>query len=269
MPVKNVNTERHTGEPLSVFITTFNSGRTLARCLDSVAWASDIVVLDSFSEDDTLDIAGRYPQCRIEQAPFAGYGPQKQAALELTRHRWVLLLDADEALTQVAQRRIRALLDSGPRANGYRLPRIEQMFWRMQSQASRLNTYLRLFDKSRGRISDMPVHAAPEVDPPVEQLDAPFLHFGETDIHTKVDKVNHYSTGLVEDKAGRGQGLVRVRMLVYPPFAFFRSYLFKRQFINGWAGFIASVVTAFYAFLKYAKLYEQRQGGERVDDPSE
>ncbi|MDJ0654527.1 MAG: glycosyltransferase family 2 protein [Xanthomonadales bacterium] len=264
-----MNAERDTGEPLSVFITTYNNGGTLARCLDSVAWASDIVVLDSFSKDDTLDIARRYDQCRVEQATFAGYGPQKQAALELTRHRWVLLLDADEALTARAQERIQALLHTGPQANGYRLPRIEQMFWRMQSESSRLNTFLRLFDKRHGRISDMPVHAAPEVEAPVEELDAPFLHFGEVDIHTKVDKINHYSTGLVEDKARRRQGLVRTRMLLYPPFAFLRSYLFKRQFVNGWAGFIASVVTAFYAFLKYAKLYEQRQDGDRGEDQSE
>ncbi len=244
--------------PLSVFVTTYNNARTLKRCLQSVAWADEIVVLDSFSDDETPAIAREFAS-RFEQRPFAGYGPQKQAALELTAHRWVLLLDADEALTTQAQAAIRELLERGPTAAGYRLPRVEQMFWQMQHPRSRLNTFLRLFDKERGRISSMPVHAAPEVDGPVEDLDAPFHHSGETDIHTKVDKINHYSSGLVADKLERGQGFERTRMLVYPPFAFLRAYLLKRQFLNGWAGFIASVTGAFYVFLKYAKLFEHRR----------
>ncbi len=247
--------------PLSVFITTYNNARTLERCLDSVAWADEIVVLDSFSDDDTVAIARRF-DCRLEQQPFAGYGPQKQAALELTSHPWVLLLDADEALSKRAQRAIRALLAHGPAAAGYRLPRVEQMFWQMQHEGSRLNRFLRLFDKRRGRISQMPVHAAPEVQGPIEDLEAPFFHYGEVDIQTKVDKINHYSSGLVADKLARGQRFARLRMLFYPPFAFVRAYFFKRQFLNGWAGFIASVTGAFYVFLKYAKLFEQRRREE-------
>ncbi len=244
--------------PLSVFITTYNNDRTLERCLKSVAWADEIVVLDSFSDDDTVAIARRY-DCRVSQQAFAGYGPQKQAALELTSHRWVLLLDADEALSTRAQAAIKELLERGPTAAGYRLPRIEQMFWQMQHPGSRLNRFLRLFDQRRGHISTMPVHAAPQVEGPVEDLDAPFYHYGEIDIHTKVDKINHYSSGLVADKLERGQGFERTRMLVYPPFAFLRAYLLKRQFLNGWAGFIASVTGAFYVFLKYAKLFEHRR----------
>ena len=250
---------------LSVFITTLNNDRTLRRCLQSVSFADQILLLDSFSEDQTLAIAAEF-NCRIEQQAFAGYGPQKQAALDLTAHRWVLLLDADEALTENAQVQIRELLAGNPDAAGYRLPRIEQMFWRMQSPASRLNYFLRLFDKTRGHIGDMPVHAGPVVDGPVKKLEAPFCHFGEIDIHTKVEKINAYSTGLVADKVARNQSGERWRMIFYPPFAFVRSYFFKRQFINGWAGFISAVSGAFYVFLKYAKLFEYRQFGRNGQD---
>jgi glycosyltransferase involved in cell wall biosynthesis len=243
---------------LSVFITTFNNDRTLRACLQSVSFAEQIVVLDSFSNDQTLAIAAEF-NCRIEQQVFAGYGPQKQAALDLTEHRWVFLLDADEALSEEAQLRIHELLAGNPEAAGYRLPRIEQMFWRMQSPASRLNYFLRLFDKTRGHISDMPVHAAPVVAGPVKKLKAAFYHFGEVDIHTKVGKMNDYSTGLVDDKVSRNQTGSRWRMMLYPPFFFVRSYLFKRQFVNGWAGFISAVCGSFYVFLKYAKLYEYRR----------
>ncbi len=91
--------------PLSVFITTLNNAATLPRLLESVNFADEIVVLDSYSEDETETIA-RTAGCRFHQAEFAGYGPQKQAALELTSHRWVLLMDADEALTGKARERI-------------------------------------------------------------------------------------------------------------------------------------------------------------------
>lgn len=254
------------GQPLSVFVTTFNNARTLERCLASVDFADEIVVLDSFSSDESPDIARRHG-ARTKQAQFAGYGPQKQAALELTRHRWVLLLDADEYLTEEARQAVQALMRKGPEADGYRLPRIEQMFWRLQSRRSRLNDFLRLFDKTRGHFSSMPVHAAPQVAGRVERLEAPIVHLGEVDIHTKVDKINHYSTGLVQDKLDRQQRFVRTRMLLYPPFSFLRAFVFKRQFLNGWAGFIASVTGAFYAFLKYAKLYEARQGQRPDDEP--
>lgn len=245
-------------QPLSAFVTTFNNAATLDACLASVAWADEIVVLDSYSDDDTLDIARRHG-CRIFQQEFRGYGPQKQDALGHTSHRWVLLLDADEALTEAAQQRIRALLAAGPTAQGYALPRVEQMFWRIAHSGTRMNYYLRLFDKTRGHVSDMPVHAAPEVDGRVEKLDAPFIHYGEPDIHTKVAKINSYSTGLVEDKQARGRSASPWIMVFYPPLFFLRVYIFKRNFMNGWAGFIASVVSAFYAFLKYAKLYEAQR----------
>lgn len=254
--------------PLSVFVTTRNNARTLRTCLASVqGLATEIVVLDSYSDDETVAIAESFG-CRVEQQPFAGYGPQKQAALDLTRHDWVLLLDADEALTERARVAIGELLQGGPQADGYRLPRIEQMFWQMQSERSRLNDFLRLFDKRKGHLSNMPVHAAPQVQGRVDRLDAPLLHFGEVDIHTKVDKINAYSTGLVADKAARGQRYTRSRMLLYPWWFFVRGYFFKRQFVNGWAGFISSVIGAFYVFLKYAKLWAIRRSAITPQPPA-
>ncbi|MDD5364045.1 MAG: glycosyltransferase family 2 protein [Gallionellaceae bacterium] len=256
-------------EPLSAFITTYNNASTLPACLESVKWADEIVVLDSFSTDATAEIAARYG-CRFFQHSFLGYGPQKQMAMEHTRHRWVLLLDADEMLTPELAEEIRALMATGPVADGYTLPRQEQMFWRMASTRTRLNHFLRLFDKTRGHVSDMPIHAAPKVDGKVLPLKHPFYHFGETSVHVKVDKINGYSSGLVVDKQARGKRANPWIMLVYPPLFFIRIYFFKRNFLNGWAGFIGSVVMAFYAFLKYAKLYEAAQfkrHGDRLMPP--
>ena len=243
---------------LTAFVTTFNNGRTLDACLASVAFADEIVVLDSFSSDETLDIARRHGAL-VHQHEFMGYGPQKQMALEHTSHDWVLLLDADEALSPALGEEIRALLERGPDADGYTIARLEQQYWRMCRPTVRLNRYLRLFDRRKGHISDMPVHAAPTVEGRIGRLAAPFYHFGETDIHTKVDKLHHYSTGLVRDKVEKGRRPSPLILVNYPPLYFVRSYVFKRGFMNGWIGFISPVILSFYVFLKYAKLYEHYQ----------
>jgi glycosyltransferase involved in cell wall biosynthesis len=250
-------------EPLSVVVTTLDNAATLARCLAGVAWADEIVVLDSGSADATLQIAQAYG-ARIFTQPFAGYSAQKQAAIDRATHDWVLLLDADEALGAGARAAIEQALDH-PAVAGYRLPRREQMFWTFQHRASWTNTHLRLIDRRRCRMNDVPVHAAPDTDGATRVLrGADFVHYGEPDIATKVDKINAYSSGLVADKLRRRQRFLGVRMLFYPPVFFVRQYVFKRYFLNGWAGFISAATGAFYVFLKYAKVYEARRR-RRVD----
>ena len=242
-------------EKLSVFITTFNGARTLGACLESVKWADDIVVLDSYSSDDTLEVAERFG-ARIFQHEFLGFGPQKQLALDKTRHNWALLLDQDEMASPELSAEIRELLRRDPDAAGYQIARSEQLFWQMNQPGVRLNYHLRLLDKRRGGMSDMPVHADPEVEGPVKRLKSVFYHFGEVDIHAKVDRINNYSTGLVADKLAHGRRANPWVLLFYPPFVFLQQYIFKRAFLNGWAGFIGSVVMSFYAFMRHAKLYE-------------
>ncbi|MBT6275929.1 MAG: glycosyltransferase family 2 protein [Chromatiales bacterium] len=246
-------------EKLSVFVTTFNNARTLRECLQSVAFADELVVLDSHSSDDSEAIA-RAAGATFIQHEFLGYGRQKQLALEHTSHRWVLFLDADEVVSSTLADELRALRDSdfhGEQFNGYAIARNEQVFWRMSAKATRKNYYIRLFKRDCAGFSEMPVHATVEVSGAIGRLREPFFHFGETDIHTKVEKINGYSTGLVRDKLAKKRVSSPWIMVVYPPLFFLRSYLFKRGFCNGWAGFIASVVGSFYVFLKYAKVYEQ------------
>lgn len=253
-------------EPLSVVVTTLDNAATLERCLAGVGFAEDLVVLDSGSRDGTLEIAARFG-ARVFHEPFKGYAAQKQSAIDKAAHDWVLLLDADEALSDGASVPIEQALHQ-PQVAGYRLPRREQMFWTLQHRWSWTNTHLRLFDRRHGRMNAVPIHAAPEVDGPVRTLrDAVLLHFGEPDIATKVDKINAYSSGLVGDKLRRGKRWLGLRMVCYPPVFFLRQYLVKRYFLNGWAGFISAATGAFYVFLKYAKVYEARRGGSRSGKP--
>ncbi len=241
--------------PFSAVVTTFNNAETLRSCLESVRLADEIVVLDSFSTDQTCEIAAEY-SARCIKHEFLGYSRQKQIVIDAASHDWVLLLDADEALTPELQKEIQTLMATGPDADGYAIPRIEQLFWRMTHPKSRMNHFLRLFDRRKGGMNDVPVHAAPEVHGHVEKTTAGFFHFGEPDIHTKVDKLNSYSSGLVTYKAKRKKSVSPWTCLLYPPLVFLKSFVFKRNYRNGWAGVIGSVCMAFYAFLKYAKLYE-------------
>ncbi len=244
-------------EPLSLVVTTLDSAATLERCLASAAFADEIVVLDSGSRDATAALARRFG-ARWHVQPFAGYGPQKQAAVDLASHDWVLLLDADEYLTEAARVAIeRALV--APTVAGFTLPRRELVFWRLQHAASHHNAMLRLFDRRRGRLSDDGIHAQPVVDGPVGRIDEPFVHLGEPDIATKVAKINRYSDAVAAAKAARGVRAPWLRMLLQPPFAFFKSYVLRRRFLSGSAGLIGSVLDAVYVFLKYAKVVERRQ----------
>jgi glycosyltransferase involved in cell wall biosynthesis len=249
-------------EPLSVVVITYNNADTLDRCLAEVDWAEEIVVLDSGSDDATVAIARRHG-ARVAVHPFDDYGPQKQRAIDMASHDWILNLDADEILSPGTRAVIEQAL-AAPRHAGYRLPRRERMFWTVQHRLSWRNGHLRLFDRRRGRMNAVPVHAAVEVDGPVRTLwRADFVNDGDGDIATRVEKINRYSSGMVAHKLDRRQRFTGLRMVVYPPVFFLRQYVGKRYFLNGWAGFIASATGAFYAFLKYAKLHEARAARRR------
>lgn len=244
-------------EPLSVVVTCCNSAATLDACLASVCWADECLVLDSGSTDASLAIAAHYGAA-IHHRAFAGYARQKQAAVDLARHDWVLLLDSDEALPAAAEAPVRAALASG-RACGYRLRRREWILWRWQSPHSRLNHYVRLFDRRHGRLSDHQVHEGVQVQGRVLDLDLILDHHGEPAIEQRVDKANRYSSLQRADLQTRAVGGLRWRMLVYSGVAFLRYFLWRGHYREGWAGYISARIHAFYAFLKYAKLYEARR----------
>lgn len=241
--------------PLSAVVTCFNSASTLGDCLGSLDFCDELVVLDSGSTDASHDIARRHG-ARLFVEPFRGYAAQKQAAIDRAGHDWILLLDSDEWLAPGSAPIIRAALASGDCA-GYAVRRREWLFWRWQHPHSRHNRYVRLFDRRRARMSTHAVHETVHCDGGVATLPVLLLHRGDVDLASRIDKANRYSSLQQADFERKPRRWLRLRMLFYPSVAFVRYYLLRGHWREGWAGYLAARVHAFYAFAKYAKAYEQ------------
>ena len=244
---------------ISVVITTFNAEKTIQTCLDSVVWADEVIVLDSYSDDGTLEILSNYPDVKLFQQEFKGYAQQKQDVIDRADHDWVLLLDADECLTPKAMKKIQQWQNKQPKADAYNMPRIEWVFWHWAHPWVKRNEFIRLFRKSKSHMSRDLVHESIQVDGVVKRLYAPFKHYGETSIQVKLDKINRYSELSAQQKFERGKRCTPMRLFFYPVFYFFRQYFIKRQIFNGVAGVVNATLNSYYAYLKYAKLYELQQ----------
>lgn len=244
---------------ISVVITTFNAEKTIKTCLDSVIWADEVIVLDSYSDDGTLEILSNYPDVKLFQQEFKGYARQKQDVIDRAGHDWVLLLDADECLTPKAMKKIQQWQNKQPKADAYNMPRIEWVFWHWAHPWVKRNEFIRLFRKSKSHMSRDLVHESIQVDGVAKRLYAPFKHYGETSIQVKLDKINRYSELSAQQKFERGKRCTPMRLFFYPVFYFFRQYFIKRQIFNGVAGVVNATLNSYYAYLKYAKLYELQQ----------
>ncbi|TDR19591.1 glycosyltransferase family 2 protein [Marinicella litoralis] len=244
---------------VSAVVTCFNSEKTIEKCIQSLSWADEIVVLDSFSEDNTIEIVKQQEKVVLKQQSFKGFSQQKQDAIDLSSHDWVMLLDADECLLPKSIKRIKRWKKTAAKADAYNLPRIEWVFWHWAHPWVKRNEFIRLFDKRKSHMSQDLVHESIIVDGRVKKMYAPFKHYGETSIKVKLDKINRYSALAAQQKYDRGKRCSPVRLFLYPIFYFFRQYLIKRQIFNGVAGVINATLNSYYAYLKYAKLYELQQ----------
>ncbi len=242
---------------LTGVVTTFNSADTLTRCLASLkAVCSEIVVLDSGSTDRTREIAVAFG-ARFEVQAFAGYSAQKAAAISLATTDWIVLLDSDEALDAIAQDAICAALAKKTPAAGFRLARRELIFWCYQHKLSKHNRFLRVFDRRKARMSAHIVHESVLVTGEIMELAGCIIHESDRSIEQKLSKLNQYSSLAARAKRPGSSLAGAFRLTLYPIWYFFRAYVLRRQFLNGWAGYINSVELAHYAFLKYAKTLER------------
>ena len=252
--------------PLSVAIITKNEAANLPGCLRSVAFARQIVVVDSGSDDGTLEIARGFG-CEVYSVPWKGFGAQKQAAIDRCREPWVLVLDADERIPPETQAAIRGVVSAGGEAaQGYSFPRKNffQGRWirRMGWWPDRIT---RLFRRGMGRMTDVPVHEAVEVDGRVVPLESPIEHFTESRLSEILKKIDRYSTLAAEEAFREGRRSSVWGALARAELTFIQNYVLRLGFLDGSQGLVLSVTDAVNKFFKYAKLSElnrQKEGSE-------
>ena len=240
---------------LSVVIICFNEEAMLDKCLSAVQWADEIVVLDSFSEDRTLEIARRYTT-QVFQNEWKGYAKQRTLALSHASHPWILSLDADEVVSPELAREIRSVLAREPDLAGYWVPRMTYYLGRFLRHCWYPDFKIRLFQKARGRWSGHEVHEEILLEGPAGKLKSPLLHYSFPSVHDHLKTIQQYTSLGAGSLARSGRSFSLGRLLGSPFFMFLQQYIAKRGFLDGIPGLVASVLSAFHEFVKYAKLYE-------------
>ena len=240
---------------LSVIVITLNEAAHIGACLDSVAFADEIVVLDSGSADGTRDIA-RAHGARVELSPdWPGFGPQKNRALDLATGEWVLSLDADERVPPELAEEIRRVL-AQPAADGYRIARLSSFCGRwMRHSGWWPDHVLRLFRRGAGRFTEDAVHEHVEVRGRVQTLSGHLLHHPYASLEVFVDKINRYSTEAALKAHASGRRTTVLGPFGHGLWTFLRHYLFRRGFLDGWQGLVLAGMAATGSFYRYAKLF--------------
>lgn len=243
-------------QPLSVTLITLNEERNIARALESVRWADDLVVVDSGSQDRTVEIAKKMG-ARVFHQPWKGYGQQKNIAQDHALHDWVLNLDADEAVPPELAQEIQALLAGKPRYDAYELPRLSTYLGRQIFHGGWYPNHLvRLGRRSQGRWTEPAVHEAWTFKGGVGRLQSPLHHFPFRDIHDQVETNLRFSRLGSEELRKRGFRVSLGKLLWKHIGKFIETYFLKRGFRDGMAGFIISVNAAHSMFLKIALFYD-------------
>jgi glycosyltransferase involved in cell wall biosynthesis len=251
---------------LSVTIITRNEQDNLPRALASVRWADEVVVVDCGSTDETVAIA-RAAGARVMVRDWPGYVEQKNHAAAEASHDWILSIDADERVSDALADEIRTLLRAEPGAAGYRLPRVSRYLGRwIRSTSWYPNHQLRLYDRRRGRWHGRHVHEGVKVDGEIATLTGELEHHSYRDISHHLEKMNAYAglaaRQLYED--GRTAGF---RQLALSPWvAFASNYVVRGGYRDGSPGFVVSVFSGLYVFLKFAKLWELQHAGQARED---
>jgi glycosyltransferase involved in cell wall biosynthesis len=243
--------------PVSVTVITLDEERNLARCLASVAWADEIVVVDAGSVDRTGAIAARFG-ARVVPNPWPGYAGQKNRAAAAARNDWILSLDADEWLEPGAAQEI-AVAVAQARHAAYAFRRLSAFSGAFLPHTWSPDLQIRLYRRDAARFAGGRVHESVQVDLPgtIGRLGATLCHLTHRSVREQVDRLNRYSDLASASAVEAGRRSSLARMVVGPAAAFVKMYVLKRGFLDGVRGLIAAVDHAHYVFLKSAKLWDR------------
>ncbi len=245
-------------DKISACITAGNEEENIRRCLDSVRWCDEIVVVDSFSHDRTAEIAREYTD-RVYSHRWLGYIGQKNLIKDLALGPWILFIDADEEVSEGLRDEILGEFESGNNVHyaGYEFPRMVKYLGRWIRHGDWYPDYkLRLFRQDAGKCGGKEPHDRTIVNGAVCKLRHPLHHYTYVDINDHIATLARFSGITAQGKYEEGRSFLLADLMFRPFLRFLRCYLLKRGLLDGLPGFIIAVTTAYGVFMKYAKLWE-------------
>jgi len=261
--------------PLSVCVLACNEQAELERCLLSVSWADEIVVLVDDKSRDETDIVARRLASRVERRVYAGDVEQKRSCAAFAKHDWILIVDPDEVVSEALADSIRAVLQAEPESAAASRPvayRVNRTTFHLGRWIRHGDFYpdwkLRLYRRSRARWTGRDPHGRIEVEGRVAALEGELLHYSYRDLADQIERIQFFSEQAAGALVREGAVCRKRDLILRPPARFLRCYFLRRGFLDGIPGFIIAVASAFYVFLKYAKQWERSQGlgvGDRRD----
>ena len=247
-------------QTISAYILSYNEAEKIAAAVSSVLWADEIVVVDSFSTDGTPEIATALG-ASVVNVPFNGFGDLRNRALEACSKDWIFSLDSDERCTPEVRDEILALLAGSPAHDVYRVPRRSYMMGRWIKGSGWFPNFRQpqLFRNGAMRYTPEPVHEGFKnlSGKPIGTLQNAIWQFPFRDLDEVIRKMNRYSTLGVPKLKGKRVGMGSA--FWHAVWSFVKHYVFKRGFVDGWAGFVIAFGNFEGTFYRYAKRYEETQ----------
>ncbi|MEO5999887.1 MAG: glycosyltransferase family 2 protein [Chitinophagaceae bacterium] len=242
-------------QSVSTVIITCNEENNLRRLLPKLSWSDEIIIVDSGSTDNTLEVCKKFG-CKIYHRQFDGYGKQKQFAVSLARNKWVLCLDADEVLSDELVEEIKEEMVN-PSALGYLIPMTFVFMGKEFKYGKEAWRYfLRLFNKEAGNFDDRKVHERIVLEGEQKKLKNNILHYSYRNVSHYFNKFNKYSSYGAEMAYEQGKTRSLFMVVLAIPLNFLKYYFLEKNLLNGQSGFYWSVFNAFYHFVKYIKIRE-------------
>ena len=250
--------------PLTVYTLTLNEAKQIRAVLESVKWADEIILVDSFSTDGTVEIAREY-NARILSEKFCGFGRLRNKALDAASHDWMLSIDADERCTPELAEEVRREL-TAPRFDAYHVPRKSHFMGRWMRHSGWYPDYRQpqLFNRTKMRYREDLVHESYDLNGRLGYLREHALQYPWPTMDVAISKLQRYSTLMAQRYAGCNKNASAAKLIGSPLAMFLKVYVWQQGFRDGRYGLILAVLYAYYTFLKYAKLWEIRKSGVAI-----
>lgn len=238
---------------ISAIIICKNEARIIKQCLESVKWADEIVLLDSGSTDNTLEIAAEFTDKIFTNTDWPGFGPQKRLAESYASNDWILAIDSDEIISDELRDEIIEMLESADDKEVFRFNRLTHFCGKFIRHSGWYpDKIVRLYNKKHYHYNDAYVHESVDCnDAKKTDLKGAFFHYTNDTLESYINKRNGYALAWAENQHKKGKRTNIFSIIAHSAFAFIRHYIIRLGFLDGYHGFLISVIQMQYTFNKY------------------